>query len=95
MAGTAGTGEATRGATGHATRHTASTASTVELHHDGVGNTLKLLLVLLVLLTSRLLILIEPVDNLVDLSLESLLVRGIKLLVNLRIAESVAQRVGV
>jgi hypothetical protein len=102
VAGTAGstTGEATRGATGHAAGHTTrhatrSTTSTVELHHDGVGNTLKLLLVLLVLLAGSLLALVEPGDDLVDLGAESLLVSGVELLIDLGVAESVAQRVGV
>lgn len=88
-AGTAGTaGEATGGTAG-------STASTVELHHDGVGDTLELLLVLLVLLAGSLLALVEPRDNLVNLSLESLLVGSIELLVDLGVGKSVAERVGV
>ena len=86
------TGEAAGGTAGHAT---GSTASTVELHHDGVGNGLELLLVVLVLLTSGLLVLIEPSDDLVDLGLELLLVGSIKLLVDLGVSESVAERVGV
>ena len=61
-----GTREATR-TTGHATGSTLTTSS-VELHHDGVGLALELLLVLLVLLTSSLLVLVEPLDDLVNLS---------------------------
>ena len=81
---------------GHATRrHTALTTGTVELHHDGVGNTLKLLLLLLVLLTSSLLVVIEPLDTLVNLSLEGLLVTSLNLLIDLGVGEGVAERVGV
>lgn len=85
------TGEATRGAS--STRGTASRA--VELHHDGVGNALELLLALLVLLASSLLVLVEPGDNGVDLSLELLLVVSLKLLIDLGVAEGVAEGVGV
>ncbi|EPE03760.1 nad-specific glutamate dehydrogenase [Ophiostoma piceae UAMH 11346] len=42
-----------------------------------------------------LLALVEPVDNAVNLSLELLLVTGVELLVNLGVAQGVAQRVGV
>merc|ERR1712093_117569 len=79
----------------HTTWHTSSSAisTLVELHHDWVGNSLKLLLVLLVLLLGSLLRLIQPGDGLVDLSLELLLLRSIKLLVNLSIRERVAEGV--
>jgi hypothetical protein len=93
--GATSTREATGSTTGHAGHVTRGTASTVELHHDGVGNGLELLLVLLVLLTSSLLALIEPGDNLVDLGLQLLLVGSIELLIDLGVAESVAERVGV
>ena len=86
-------GEAAGSSTGHATG--GSTTSTVELHHDGVGNSLELLLVVLVLLTSGLLVLVEPSDDLVDLGLELLLVGSIKLLVDLGVAEGVTERVGI
>ena len=94
LVGGASAGEATRSATRSTAGHAAGHATrTVELHHDGVGNGLELLLVLLVLLTGSLLALVEPVDNLVDLSLESLLVTSIKLLIDLGVGESVAQGV--
>jgi len=101
VVGATGTaGEATGSTAGEAAGSTAGaarggTASTVELHHDGVGNALKLLLVLLVLLLGGLLVLIEPSDNLVNLGLESLLVRRVELLVDLGVAQGVAERVGV
>ena len=88
-----GTREATR-TTGHAARSTLTTSS-VELHHDGVGLALELLLVLLVLLTSSLLVLVEPLDDLVNLSGEGLLVGSLNLLLDLGVGESVAERVGV
>lgn len=87
------TGETARSTAGHATR--GGTASTVEFHHDGVGNTLQLLLAILVLLLGSLLRLIEPSDDLVNLGLESLLVGGVKLLIDLGVGESVAQGVGI
>ena len=97
MAGAGGAtgsaGEATRGTTGHAGHAAGSATSTVELHHNGVGNSLKLLLVLLILLASSLLALVEPCDDLVDLGAESLLVGGIELLVDLGVGEGVAERV--
>lgn len=92
--GTTGAREAARTA-GHATGHATLTTSSVELHHDGVGNGLELLLVLLVLLTSGLLAVVEPGNDLVDLSSELLLVGSLDLLVDLGVAEGVAQRVGV
>ena len=79
----------------HATRHATLTTSSVELHHDGVGNALELLLLLLVLLTSSLLVLIKPLDNLVNLGLEGVLVAGLNLLLDLGVAQSVAERVSV
>lgn len=88
---TGSTREAARSTTGA----TGSAASTVELHHDGVGDTLQLLLLVLVLLTGGLLVLVEPVDDLVNLGLELVLVRSIKLLVDLGVGQGVAQRVGV
>uniref|UniRef100_A0A7S3NEG7 NAD-specific glutamate dehydrogenase n=1 Tax=Aureoumbra lagunensis TaxID=44058 RepID=A0A7S3NEG7_9STRA len=88
-----GTREAAR-ATGHATRSTLTTSS-VELHHDGVGLALELLLVLLVLLTSSLLVVVEPLNDTVNLSSEGLLVGSLNLLLDLRVRESVAERVGV
>lgn len=92
---TTGTGGGTgaRSTAGHAAGH--ATSTTVELHHDGVGNGLKLLLLLLVLLARSLLALVEPSDGLVNLGLESLLVAGVKLLVDLGVRQGVAERVGV
>ncbi|KAL2282007.1 hypothetical protein FJTKL_11094 [Diaporthe vaccinii] len=85
----------TREAAGSTAGSARSTASTVELHHDGVGDTLQLLLLVLVLLTSGLLVLVEPVDDLVNLGLELLLVGSIELLVDLGVGQGVAQRVSV
>ena len=87
----------TTSTTWHATWHStwSTTLSSVELHHDWVGNSLELLLVLLVLLLGGLLGLIQPSDSLVNLGLELLLVGSIKLLVNLGIGEGVLERVGV
>jgi hypothetical protein len=84
----------TAGHTRHATGTTLTTSS-VELHHDGVGLALELLLVLLVLLARSLLVVIEPLDDLVDLGSEGLLVAGLNLLLDLGVGESVAERVGV
>ena len=50
---------------------------------------------LLVLLLGSLLAVVEPLDNLVDLSLQGLLVASLNLLVDLGVTESVAERVGV
>jgi len=93
--GTGSAGCATgHAATGH-TRHATLTASSVELHHDGVGNTLKLLLLGLVLVLGGGLVLIQPADGLVNLGLELLLVSGIELLIDLGVAKSVTERVSV
>jgi heat shock protein 1/8 len=58
-------------------------------------NALELLLPLLVLLLGGLLIVVEPLDALVNLSLESLLVSSLNLLIDLGVAEGVAERVSV
>lgn len=94
--GATSTREATRAAghAGHATGSTLTTSS-VELHHDGVSLALELLLVLLILLTSSLLVVIEPLDDLVNLSSEGLLVGSLNLLLDLGVGESVAERVSV
>lgn len=93
---TTGPGSSTpRSTAGHATGHTGATSSTVEFHHDGVGDALKLLLLLLVLLAGSSLALVEPGNGLVDFSLECFLVGSVELLVNLRIGEGVAERVSV
>lgn len=89
------TGEAASASTREAARSTTLTTGAVELHHDGVGDSLKLLLLRLVLVLGGLLVVIEPRDGLVDLGLELLLVASIELLVNLGVAHGVAQRVGV
>ena len=71
-------------ATGHATWHaTTLTTSSVELHHDGVGNALELLLLALVLVLGSGLVLVEPCDGRVDGLLERLLVTGVELLIDL------------
>ena len=59
------TGSSTAGETARST-----TSTSVELLHDGVGNTLELLLPLLVLLLGGLLRVVEPADDLVDGGLE-------------------------
>ena len=92
---TTGRGATRHAATGHTAGHATLTTSSVELHHDGVGNTLELLLLRLVLVLSGGLVVVQPRNGLVDLSLELLLVAGIKLLVDLGVAEGVAERVGV
>lgn len=93
---TASTGEAAGAASsGHATGHTATLTRAVELHHDGVGDSLELLLVLLVLLLRGGLAVVEPSNDLVDLSLEGLLVGSLDLLLDLGVAEGVAKRVGI
>jgi hypothetical protein len=60
-------GSATRhAATGHTAGHaTTLTTSSVELHHDGVGNTLKLLLLGLVLVLGSGLVVVQPCNGLV------------------------------
>jgi hypothetical protein len=90
-------GSATRhAATGHTAGHaTTLTTSSVELHHDGVGNTLKLLLLGLVLVLGGGLVVVQPGNGLVNLSLKLLLVTGIELLIDLGVGEGVAERVGV
>lgn len=90
--GTAGEATST---SGHTTGHATLATSTVELHHDGVGNSLKLLLLRLVLILSGLLAVVEPLDGLVDLGLELLLVASLELLIDLGVGEGVAERVGV
>jgi hypothetical protein len=56
------TGHAT---TGHAAGHTTLTTSSVELHHDGVGDTLQLLLLRLVLVLGGGLVVVQPCNSLV------------------------------
>ena len=94
---TAGTtwGATGHAATGHTAGHATLTTSSVELHHDGVGNGLKLLLLRLVLVLGGSLVVVQPGNGLVDLGLELLLVTSIKLLVDLGVGESVAEGVSV
>ena len=75
------------------TRSTTLTTLAVELHHDGVGDALKLLLLRFVLLLSGGLVVVEPGNGLVDLGLELLFVAGLELLVDLGVAEGVAEGV--
>jgi hypothetical protein len=71
-------------AAGHTARHTATlTASSVELHHDGVGNALELLLLALVFVLGSGLVLVEPCNGRVDGLLERLLVTSVEFLVDL------------
>jgi hypothetical protein len=75
---------------------TGSASSTgVELLHDRVGNTLELLLLLLVLLFRCLLRAVKPRDGLVDSSLQLGLVSGVKLASELLVVEGVAEIVRV
>src|SRR3981189_1941001 len=69
--------------TGHTTHtgHTTITTSSVELHHDGVGNAFKLLLLSLVLFLGGGLVFVEPRDGLVDSGLQLLFISSVKLLV--------------
>ncbi|KAK8923280.1 NAD-specific glutamate dehydrogenase [Metarhizium anisopliae] len=77
--------------TRHTAGHTASLAtSSVELHHDGVGNGLNLLLLGLILLGAGLLVLVKPRAN-VGSGGELLLVAGVKLLVYARLLKGGAQ----
>lgn len=78
---------------GHATGST--TLSAVDLHHDGVGNALELLLLSLVLLLGGGLVLVDPGDSLVDGASEGLLVLSGQLLLNLGVGDGVLERVGV
>lgn len=88
-------GEATRSTTRHATGHTTLGARTIEFHHDWVGHSLELLLLVLVLLSRRGLVLIEPSHDGGDFGIELLLVGRVELLIDARVVESVAQAVGV
>jgi hypothetical protein len=92
---TASTGGAAGSTAGHTAGHATLTTSSVELHHDGVGDTLKLLLLRLVLVLGGGLVVVQPLDGLVNLGSELLLVASIKLLVDLGVGESVAERVSV
>ncbi|KAF5137627.1 NAD-specific glutamate dehydrogenase [Metarhizium anisopliae] len=77
--------------TRHAAGHTASLAtSSVELHHDGVGNGLNLLLLGLILVGAGLFVLVKPRAN-VGSGGELLLVAGVKLLINARLLKGGAQ----
>jgi hypothetical protein len=90
------TGEAagrTTRAAGEAARCAARCA--VELLHDGHGDALELLLLLLVLLLGALLRRIEPRDGLVDGGLELRLVAGLELVREARVVERVAEVVRV
>ena len=64
-----------------------TTCTRVELLHDGVGNTLELLLPLLILLLGGLLRVVEPADDLVDGGLELGLVNSVKLVGELPVGE--------
>jgi hypothetical protein len=86
-----------RGSAGTLARHAtgSTTLSAVDLHHDGVGNTLELLLLSLVLLLGGGLVLVDPGDSLVDGASEGLLVLGGQLLLNLGVGDGVLEGVGV
>jgi hypothetical protein len=64
VCGTAGSASR-HSATGHTAGHATLTTSSVELHHDGVGNTLKLLLLGLVLVLGGGLVVVQPGNSLV------------------------------
>src|ERR1700733_687727 len=80
-------GHSSHTSAGHAT----FTASSVEFHHDGVGNRFKLLLLCLILFLGGGLVIVKPSNGLVNFSLQLLLVRGIKLLVNLGVGHGVLE----
>ena len=84
------TGSSTAGETARST-----TSTSVELLHDGVGNTLELLLPLLVLLLGGFLRVIEPADDLVDGGLELGLVGSVELVSELLVGERVTEVVSV
>lgn len=92
-----GSGSSTGTGAGHATGHTTlSTASLlVKCGHNGVSNSLKLLLLRLVLLLGGGGVGVDPLNGLVDLGLELLLVIGRELLLNLGVGDGVLERVGV
>merc|ERR1719162_1042435 len=77
--------------TWHSTLGHATTASSlVDLHHDWVHNTLKLLLFRLELILLSHLVLVEPVECFLNCFLNLVLVVALKLLFELLLLESVA-----
>ena len=84
------TGSSTAGETARST-----TSTSVELLHDGVGNTLELLLPLLVLLLGGFLRVVEPADDFVDGGLELGLVSSVELVSELLVGERVTEVVSV
>ena len=72
-----------------------TTSTSVELLHDGVGNTLELLLPLLVLLLGGFLRVVEPADDFIDGGLELGLVSSVELVSELLVGERVTEVVGV
>jgi len=72
-----------------------TTGTSVDLHHDWVGNSLKLLLLVLVLILGTLLVHVQPRDGLIDGSSELLLVVLVQLAGNLVILQGVTEVVRV
>jgi len=81
-------------AAGHAAAG-GTTSSAVELLHDGHGDLLELLLLVVKLVLLGLLVLLEPVDNVGDGLVELLAVVGLELVLELVVVEGVAEVVGV
>merc|ERR1719218_290836 len=89
-----GTWETTGHAAWHTTGHTTRSATSccrVNLLHDWVGDSLNFLLLGLVLLFLRLLVVVEPLDGLLDLVGQGLLVRLVDLSSKLLVVDGVLQ----
>ena len=83
----------THATTRHATFwHAAAPCGLVHLHHDGVHDALKLLLLGLELILLRELILVQPVQCLLHCGFDLLLVSRLELVLQLLLVEGVAHR---
>merc|ERR1712137_212227 len=72
-------------------RHATATCSLVDLHHDRVNNALKLLLFSLELILLSQLVLVKPIEGLLDCLLNLLLVIALKLILKLFLRKRIAQ----
>merc|ERR1719502_2389704 len=88
--GSSAAGSGTWHTTGHTTR-SATSCCRVNLLHDWVGDSLNFLLLGLVLLFLRLLVVVEPLDGLLDLVGQGLLVRLVDLSGKLLVVDGVLQ----
>merc|ERR1712013_294396 len=78
-------------ATRHATlRHAASTSGLVDLHHDGVNDALKFLLLRFELVLLGKLVLVKPIQGVLHSLLDLLLVTCLELILELFFLQSVA-----